>query len=134
MQVTGRTYDEKGSGLYHLDMKGGEKIHKGTIVCLNAVGLAVMGAEAVGLKAVGVATENADNTNGPDRAKRIEVRRDRLIPFEIDPADPVTLADYGEKVFIADNNTVSKTDNTGARSVAGILRDATDSAAWVEFI
>lgn len=124
---------EKGSSRLSLPMAADTLALMGTIACLNLAGFAVEGTEASDLKAVGVFEDGCDNKGGAAGAVRANVRRDRTYAFNNDATDAVTLADYGNQVFIADNNTISRTDNAGARSVAGILRDVEGDVAWIEF-
>lgn len=100
-------------------------------MCLLA-GLAVNGRTATGLMTVGIAEETVDNTNGPDGAVSIKVRRGELWRFDNSAgADQITLADVGNDAYIVDDSTVAKTSATNTRSVAGKIRDVDAQGVWI---
>lgn len=96
-------------------------IPTGAIVCLNAAGTAVNGAEAAGLSFAGVAYRGYDNSAGLvgvisasdplANARVVEVDRAGVYSFAIDGAAPVA----GQIAYLVDNNTVSAT--AGANSI-----------------
>ena len=64
---------------------------------------------------------------------RIRVRRG-CFAFANSPAgaDLLAASDYGATVYAVDDQTVSKTNNSGARSGAGICRGVDAAGVWVE--
>lgn len=114
---------------YVYPVKGSTKIFGGSIVCLDANGLAVPGSDTAGLHTTGVAQEYVDNSAGADSAKTVKVRRG---VFRFDSAS-LTDADVGKPMYVSDDQTVVKTATTN-KVVAGML-DAIDGAtgAWVRF-
>lgn len=111
------------------------KVLAGTIAALTAAGYAQGGATATTLKAVGVFDETVDNTGGSSGDVKANVRRDGWFRFANSAAaDAITIADIGNSAYIVDNQTVAKTDGTGARSVAGKIRDVDATGVWIEFV
>lgn len=111
------------------------KVLAGTLVALTAAGYAQGGAVATTLKSVGVAELTADNTGGASGDIRVAIRRDGWFSFANSAAgDLLTIADIGASCYIVDNQTVAKTDGTGARSVAGKVRNVDATGVWIEFV
>ncbi len=88
-------------------------------------------ARATALRAVGIAENKADASGKTNGAVQVEVRRGYFALAH--GADPVTLADVGQVCYLVDDQTIAKTDGTGTRSPAGILRDVNGEGAWVDF-
>ena len=107
--------------------------YAGSIVCLNASGLAVKGATSTTLKTVGVAQENVDNTNGAAGDLQVPVERGCWRFANSASTDQITLADYGSTCYVVDDQTVAKTNGTNTRIAAGIVRDVDAAGVWVEF-
>lgn len=108
------------------------RIFAGSLVCLNAAGLAVPGATSTTLKARGRAEEQIDNRDGAAGDVRIETRRGLFRFDNSAAADAIARADIDNECFIVDDHTVAKTNGTSTRSVAGIIRDLDDAGVWVE--
>lgn len=107
------------------------KIEMGKLVCASATGYAVEGSESATLTALGRCEATADNTNGADGALRVQVRRG-VFKFDNSGTDAVDQSCLGKTVYIEDSQTVSKTDNEGARSAAGLCIELDDDGVWVE--
>lgn len=114
-----------------IGVKGGEKIFAGSLVALNSSGYATPGATATGLKALGRAEEQADNSAGADGAVSVEVRKGVFRFGNSASGDAITPAEIGSDCYIADDQTVAKTDGTGTRSVAGKVFDVDAQGVWV---
>jgi hypothetical protein len=108
------------------------RIYAGALVCVNTSNVAVNGTVSTTLKAAGVAKEQVDNTNGAAGDLRIEVERGVFQFANSTSGDLIVLQDIGSTCFIVDNQTVAKTNGTGTRSAAGIVRDVDASGVWVE--
>lgn len=115
-----------------LKMAAGAKIYGGSIVCLNATGFAVAGANTAGLRVMGRAAKQVDNTGGADGAKSIDVDRG-IFKFELGSQAPVQ-ATVGLPVFVQDDQTVGKGGAaTSAGVFAGLLHELdTDGSPWVD--
>lgn len=112
------------SKIFDLAVKAGAKIYSGALVCIDATGYAIPASEALGQLAMGVAQQTRDNTNGSSGDLVVRVYAGA---FKFANGDSIGIADVGKTAYIVDDQTVSKGDGTGARSVAGpILRIETD--------
>jgi len=81
------------------------KIYAGSLVCLDASGYAVPGADTAGIVFVGVAQEYISNSSGADGDKVVRVRRKGA--FELTGAS-LAITDIGTAVFVSDDQTVAK--------------------------
>lgn len=102
----------------------------GNIAAIDA-GYAVPGSEADDLIYLGRFDETVDNSSGAAGEKRVKVRVNESFLWKNSPTDPVVQADVGKTCYIEDAVTVSKTDNTGARSAAGMITEVTSAGVWV---
>lgn len=107
-------------------------IHAGALVVANATGYAAPGSTATTLTYLGRAEEAVDNTGGANGAKTVLVRRRQAFKFANLAADLVTQAELGKACYIADDQTVAKTDGTGTRSAAGKVLGVESDGVWVE--
>lgn len=109
----------------------GDKIYAGAIVCVNAAGYAVVGADTAGLIFMGIAREQADNTSGADGAINVIVRRRGL--FKMKLATAITIANVGDNVFIADDESVDLAGNVTNDIFVGIIASYIDTThAWID--
>lgn len=108
------------------------KIYAGSIVVANATGYAVPGVTAANVTYLGRAEESVNNIGGADGAKTVQVRRKKAFKFANLPADPVTQADVGKTCYIADDQTVAKTNAGNTRSVAGQVLAVEQDGVWIE--
>lgn len=107
----------------------GATIYAGTLVTLLiASGNAVSGGTAAAGAAVGVAEETVTG----DGVKRIETSRGCYQFANSAGADLIGRGDIGNPCYIADNQTVAKTDNSAARKAAGKIIDVDAAGVWVE--
>lgn len=87
----------------NVPVKAGEVIFKGALVATNN-GMATPGADASGLRFVGVAIERVDNTNGADGDALVRVWQSGIFPvFKPNAA----LQDVGVEVGLVDDQTVN---------------------------
>lgn len=112
-------------------MRGGVTIFTGALVMLDAAGWAGPGATSATLKAVGRAEDT--RTSATNGERQIRVRRGVFRWGNSDPAgaDAITRADIGNPAYAVDDQTLAKTSNGGARSVAGIIRDVDAQGVWI---
>lgn len=113
------------------DVAGGAKILAGTLVCLNALGLAVMASTALNLIADGRAEDTVDNSAGVAGAEKITVRKGTILLANSGSTDLIGRPEIGKTVYIVDNQTVAKTDGGGTRSPAGKVFDVTPAGVFV---
>lgn len=107
-------------------------IYAGSLVVLNAAGDAAPATTATGLIVRGVAQEQVSNNPGAAGGQRIETRRGVFRLGNSAAGDAITRAEIGDTCYIVDDQTVAKTDGTGTRSAAGIIRDVDAAGVWVE--
>ena len=110
-----------------------QKALAGTIAVINSSGYAEMGTTATGKKCVGVFEDTVDNASGAAGDKNAPVRRGCYRFGNSASGDLIARTDIGATCYIVDNQTVAKTDNSGARSAAGVIRDVDANGVWVEF-
>lgn len=117
--------DKNPPDLYFAPVAANVKLWAGAIVCLNASGQAVPATTALGLRPAGIVEKTYDNTGGAAGAFKVDIRAG-VFPVNILAADPVTQADAGVSVYLADDNTVARTAASNTRSVAGTMVGMTD--------
>lgn len=111
-------------------MAAAVKVFMGAIVMRNAAGYVTKGATATGCIGVGRASDTFDNSAGAAGDLRCEYRTG-IFGFANLAADLVTQADVGKLCYIADDQTVAKTDGTATRSPAGYVDGFEGSTVWV---
>jgi hypothetical protein len=135
--TTARSIPRRGSYYFESDAPmSNTKIWQGALCALNAAGFLVKGAEAATLRNPCVidhdngqlSVDNSAGSNGSISARVFF----GVFPFKSGTsADALTQADVGKVVYIMDDETVGKTDNTGARSPAGKLDRIDADGYWV---
>jgi len=101
--------------LLAIPVAGGAEIFAGSLVCTNAAGYAVPGADAAGYTFEGVATEHVDNSAGGDGALSVVVRRRGRYRFGC--ASPLGQGAMSGEVCVYDDQTVAD-DSDVTHSVA----------------
>lgn len=107
-------------------------IHAGALVVADATGYAAPGSAATTLTYLGRAESAVDNAGGADGAKTVTVRRKKAFKWANLAADAVTQAELGKTCYVADDQTVAKTNGTGTRSAAGKVMQIESDGVWVE--
>jgi len=106
------------------------KIYAGSLVCANAQGFAIPGADTAGLKFLGVALEQVDNTSGGDGAKVLRLRRRGVFEFN---AASITQTMVGDPMYVKDDNTFDDAAGTTNDIKAGVLvKYVTDTKGWID--
>ncbi len=103
------------------DVAAATKIYAGSIACRNAAGYAVPGSTAVGLVALGMATERVDNSTGSAGDLSVGVREGSFRWANSSAGDAITAAHIGLPAWIVDDQTVALTSGAGTRSLAGVI-------------
>jgi hypothetical protein len=106
-------------------------IYAGALVAADEDGYAAPGTEASDLTYLGRAEAQVDNTGGEDGDINVQVRCDAAFKWENSAGDPVDQGCLWRICYIEDDQTVSKGNNSGARSAAGIVLDLDDDGVWV---
>jgi hypothetical protein len=107
-------------------------IYAGALVALTAAGYLTPGAAATTLKPVGRANETKDATGIASGAQTVSVEAGIFAWANSSAGDAITIADIGNVCYIVDDQTVAKTDGSGARSAAGIVFDVDSDGVWVD--
>lgn len=118
--------------LVALPMAAAALVYAGALVVRNG-SYAEPGSEAPGLFAIGRAEGRADNSDGANGDISVLVRRGCFRFANSAGADAIALADVGRACFVVDDQTVAKTSDGGARSVAGRIADVDAQGVFVEF-
>lgn len=106
------------------------KIYAGSLVCANTSGYAVPAADTAGLRFLGVALEQADNTGGANGAKSVRLRRSGA--FEFDAAS-ITQAMVGTAMYVVDDHTMDDAAGPVNDVRIGILvKYVADTKGWVD--
>ena len=106
------------------------RIFAGSLVCLNATGYAVPGADTDGLLFAGVATAQADNRTGDDGDLNVVVRRRGR--FRFGSSSALTQASVGEKVYADDDQTVALVGDVSNSVAVGVIDKVESSSnGWV---
>ena len=127
-----RSTPTRNGGRRAFPVKANTTIFAGALVALNA-GLAVPASATAGLVVVGRAEGAASTAGAGDGAATITTARG-VFAFENQANDLVARTDIGQSCYVVDDCTVAKTDNNGARPVAGRVFDVDDAGVWVEII
>lgn len=77
---------------------------------------------------VGVSTLPVDNTGGLDGAETVEVEHEEF--FFLNSGD-ITEAHVGSKAYFSALNTLSISDNTNTRQIAGTITQVDDNGVWI---
>ncbi|MBS0599543.1 MAG: hypothetical protein JSR92_19975 [Proteobacteria bacterium] len=109
-------------------------IYVGSMVAINTSGNAVAASATAANITRGVATvARADNSAGAAGDINVDSERGIFQFLNSASTDQVTRAEIGSNCYVVDAQTVAKTNNSGARPVAGTVRDVDANGVWVEF-
>lgn len=118
---------------YDFDIAANTKIWQGGLTCLDGTNRrAQPGSAATGLICVGRSLRTYDNTGGAGAAFRVCVESGIFRWLNSASSDQITKADVGKTAYVVDDQTVAKTDGSGARSAAGKIIDVDTLGVWVE--
>lgn len=106
-----------------LTVKAGTTIYKGSLVSVDATGYAIPSGNTASTVFMGVAME------GGTAGQTIRVYRRGIFKFAI-PAT-ATIADVGQRVYVADSATVTKTVGNGVY-VGKIIKVESATSVWVD--
>ncbi len=111
-------------------VKGAAHIYKGSIVCADATGYAVAGADTAGYTVLGVALEEVDNTGGADGVLTVRVQTMGVFSFAL--GGSAAQADLGADVYVADDQSVALAADTTNDVPVGRLESLDGTGhAWV---
>lgn len=138
--MTALTADRKtpqyGRGLHpekrYLPVAASTKIYAGSQVALNASGYAVPASADPTLRIMGIADAQADNSAGTAGAIYVTVLRGCFGLVNSSSTDAISATDIGALCYAADDQTVARTSNRGARPVVGRVQFIENSLVYVE--
>lgn len=119
-----RNTAHKGTEVIVLGMAAGQKVFAGGMSAVNAGGFVQPAADAAGLKVVGRAEEQVDNTDGGNGDQDVELRRKKAFIFKNSAANAVTEAHILTDIYVEDDETVSSSggvNNIVAGKCLGIV-------------
>jgi len=124
--TTGTNRKKKEGDLLALTVKNANNIYKGAAVCVGADGYLIPGADTAGLIFAGVAYESVAG-NGTLKCR---VERKGLFLFAIAAA---TIANIGDAVFLADDNTVALAAGVSNAIYCGVISAfESTTSVWVD--
>ncbi|MCX7284399.1 MAG: hypothetical protein NTX28_10200 [Novosphingobium sp.] len=129
-----RNTPEKVGSERAIPLTANAKVYQGGMVQISAAGFGVAAAAAAANVTVGVARESVDNTGGANGAVSVKTRRGIYRFGNSAAGDLIARSEIGKQVYVVDDQTVAKTNNAGARPVAGICFDVDAQGVWVEFL
>jgi len=107
------------------------EIFAGSFVCVDANGYAQPGADTAGLIFEGVATEYVLDSSAVSGTEKVILRRRGL--FKALMGTAITIANVGDNVFLADDQTVDLTANVNENIFCGIIAGYIDTThAWID--
>lgn len=124
--------EKAGNQLYQDPVAADTKLYAGGFYCLDASGNAVPADEDNTLVARGMCMEGVDNTGGLAGAKIVKGKKGIFNALNSAGADEITRAQIEDNCYFVDDQTVAKTDDTGARPLAGKIVDIDGSKIFVE--
>ncbi|HFP7877141.1 TPA: hypothetical protein ACPZFO_002183 [Yersinia enterocolitica] len=107
------------------------EIFGGHIIGANAAGFAVMASAVATQVTLGVSDGYVDNLAGANGDADALVRRGKAWCFANFAGDAVTQSDIGKDCYVADSQTVAKSDGEDARPVAGKVIIVDSDGVWV---
>lgn len=129
--TTARNTPERVGDVIGYPVKASVKSIQGGIAVLSA-GYAAPGATATGLIAIGRFEETVDNSSGSNGDVSVLVKRGTFKFANSSAGDLIAQADVGADCYIVDDQTVAKTSDTNARSVAGKIVAVDADGVWVK--
>lgn len=129
--TTDRSTPERLGDEFSFDVAASVVCRAGGIAVLDASGNVKPAVVATGLTCVGRFEEMVDNSAGAAAAVTARVRGGVFRFGNSSSADAITKAEIGDTCYLVDDQTVAKTDGTGARSAAGKIVDVDSVGVWV---
>jgi len=124
-----RNTQEREGAVFNFPLAADTVISKGRMVMLNAGEAVPASAIAAGVS-VGIAQQTVEAVAGDTS---VNAKQGTFLMANSTGADEIVTADVGSECFVADDQTVAKTDNAGARPVAGLIKQVEGSVVWVTF-
>lgn len=120
---------ERAGAVIAVPLAADTTVYAGTLVCLNADGNAVPGANTAGLHALGRAEEDADNDGGNAGDITVRVKRGTF-RYANSATAAIEAADRGKVCFVEDDSTVAELTTNSV--VAGRVVEVDADGVWVD--
>lgn len=104
-------------------------IYAGTIICLDASGNAKPAANTAGLRVIGRAEDDVDNSAGAAGDLKVNIRRE-IFRWNNSATNVLAAADKGKLCYVEDDNTVGSTGTN--KVIAGRVHDVDTDGVWVD--
>jgi len=124
-----RITEKKVPGYKHYPVKGATKLFAGSLVAVDATGFALPAADAAGLKVVGVASVQVDNTTGADGARSVTVEAPILARFA---AVSITQAMVGRVMYVVDDQTFDDALGTNGIKAGRLVEFLSTTEGWLD--
>lgn len=119
--------------LLNLSVAASVLCYAGGLAMLDSSGNVKPGAAAARCKGVGRFKDSVDNSSGSAGDLNADIEVGVFQFANSASTDAITDADIGKPCFIVDDQTVARTSNNGARSIAGVVADVDADGVWVDF-
>lgn len=116
-------------GLKAFPVAASTLIYDKSIVCLNASGYAVRGADAVGYTTVGMADSRADNLTGGNGDKWVLVKSPIVAKFA---ATSITQAMVGKTMYVVDDQTFDDAVGTNGITAGVLVEYVSATEGWIQ--
>lgn len=126
-----RNTPERDGQEFAFDVAASVVCRAGGIAVLDASGNVKPAVAATGLVCVGRFEDTVNNAAGAAAAVKAKVRGGVFQFGNSASGDAITKAEIGDTCYLVDDQTVAKTDGTGARSAAGKIVDVDSAGVWV---
>jgi hypothetical protein len=120
---------ERSGQVINLPLAAAAVIHAGTLVALDGDGNAIPAANTAGLRVIGRAEEDKDNSAGAAGARTINVKRG-VFRFANSATAAVDADDRGKWCYVEDDSTVAETATNKCK--AGIVVDVDADGVWID--
>lgn len=120
---------EHPGNIVQLPVAAATKLLAGWLIALDASGNAVAASDAAGLRVIGRAEHNSDNTDGAAGALTINVKRG-VFRYANSATNAVDADDKGKVVYVEDNETVAETSTHKCK--AGRVFQVDADGVWVD--
>lgn len=116
---------------FPMKMAASAIVYQGGLVAVGATGYGAAASTTAGVRVMGWATAQTDNTGGADGALLAQVAAGASIKLDNDGTNPVSQADVGRLCFVKDDHTV-QTGAGGSSVIAGRVDSLdADGGVWV---
>jgi len=131
MALSANRYSENIVGdVVEIPVKAGSHIYAGGMVCVNpSNGYAYAATDTASRIFMGVAVEEADNTNGLDAAITVKVKRKGVFLFD---ASSITRLMVGTIMYVVDDCTFDNGVGSGTVECGILVQFVSTTSGWID--